>query len=194
MRQQKDIEKCLKGEAMGNNFLIALCGRSGAGKSTVADRLKDLMQWNVVESYTTRAKREEGEKGHIFISEEEFDRIPEENMVVFTVFDGGRYCATAEQVENAELYIVDFPGIKELKQKYPGDKKIVVIYLDAPTEILIERMRRRGDSEEKIEKRVKNDDQMFCKGEADINLLIDARKPIDEVAQKIIDYVSKCAA
>jgi len=126
---------------MGNNFLIALCGRSGAGKSTVADRLKDLMQWNVVESY-----------------------------------------------------IVDFPGIKELKQKYPGDKKIVVIYLDAPTEILIERMRRRGDSEEKIEKRIKNDDQMFHEREADIDLLIDARKPINEVVQEIIDYIYKCTA
>lgn len=179
---------------MANNFLIALCGRSGAGKTAVTKRLSELFGWTSVESYTTRPMRKEGERGHIFISEEEFNKIPPEKMVAYTVFDGHRYCATTEQVEKTEMYIVDFSGIKTLRERYHGDKKIIVVFLDVATDTLIARMKQRGDSPEKIENRLKNDDRMFHEGEIDIDLLIDASKSIDEVAMEIVDYVNAKAA
>ncbi len=174
---------------MQNNFLIALCGRSGSGKSSVSQELKDKYDWNSIESYTTRPKCTETEKGHIFISEEEFDRIPENSRIAFTKFDGYRYCTTAKQVENAEIYVVDFPGVQELKERYHGNKTIAVVFLDAPRDVLENRMRQRGDLPEKVQKRLENDDRMFQEEGVEIDLRIDARKSIQEIANTIVNYI-----
>lgn len=183
------MEKPERRVCMQNNFLIALCGRSGSGKSSISQELKDKYGWTSIESYTTRPKRAETEKGHIFISEEEFDRISENSRIAFTKFDGYRYCTTAKQVEKAEIYVVDFSGVRELKERYHGNKTIAVVFLDAPTDVLEKRMRQRGDLQEKIQKRMKNDDRMFREEGVEIDLRIDARKSIQEIANTIANYI-----
>ena len=52
--------------------IYLIVGKSGSGKTTLVEALKKY-GYTSIESYTTRPKRFEGETGHTFITEEEFD-------------------------------------------------------------------------------------------------------------------------
>lgn len=135
-------------------------GPSGSGKTTVADYLSKHYGLSQIESYTTRAPRYDGEVGHTFVSNEEFDQL--KDFVAYTEFDGNRYAATAEQVDSNDIYVVDVAGAEYFKEKYHGTKKPVVFYFNLPTEVLKQRMLDRGDSEDAVTKRIENDAHMFA--------------------------------
>ena len=139
--------------------IILLVGRSGSGKTAIADYLHHTYGWNAVSSYTTRLPRYEGEAGHVFVSDEDFDQLCD--IVAYTEFDGHRYCATADQIDTSDLYIVDLAGVKTLQQLYQGDSIILPVYLDVSCGQCFKRMVKRGDGFHAALRRKKNDDQMF---------------------------------
>ena len=150
-----------------NDMIICLIGKSGSGKTTIAEKLNREYGYVILDSYTTRQKRSEDETGHVFITEEEYKLLP--NKVATNYFNGSYYCATEEQIESSDIYIVDPPGLKQLKEFYNGKKKIVSIYISVPMDVCLDRMRRRGDSEDNCWERLRNDDTVFrgCKGDCD---------------------------
>ena len=94
---------------MKNKPLHLFVGPSGAGKTTAANRFEEKLGTKQVFSYTTRTPRYEGEKGHIFITNSEFDEL--DNIVAYTEYNGARYCTTKEQLDNATIYVIDVDGI-----------------------------------------------------------------------------------
>lgn len=92
--------------------LYCLIGPSGSGKTFLADILG-----NSVPSYTTRPKRFDTETGHIFVTDDEYNRIPDENKVAENRYNGHRYCATIQQLNAASCYVIDVPGYKMLMEK-----------------------------------------------------------------------------
>lgn len=145
-----------------NNIIICLVGKSGSGKSTIAKKLKDEYGYDILTSYTTRSKRNEDDNDHIFINQEEYNALPDK--VATTVFANCSYCATKEQVDNNDIYIIDLNGLKQLKtlyRTYGGTKKIVSIFIDVPMEECLYRMRNRGDSEDSCWARLRHDDDAF---------------------------------
>lgn len=122
---------------MTNNFIL-LMGKSGSGKTTVANELYNRYGLSSIESYTTRPPRYEGEKGHTFVNDYEFDEL--EDMVAYTEFNGYRYCATSEQVEENHIYVIDPAGVEYFDEHYIGDKKVIVVYLDVDDDVCFERM------------------------------------------------------
>lgn len=142
------------------DILILLVGKSGSGKTTLANELEKRCGLKQLRSYTTRKPRYQGETGHIFLSEKEFDGL--EGIVAKTVFDGNRYAATKEQVDHADIYVIDVQGVKELLQKYKGRKEIKIVYLDVPAYIRFWRMVRRGDSLLQVVKRIFHDRKAFA--------------------------------
>ena len=135
-------------------------GPSGSGKTTVAEYLVKHYGFTQIESYTTRAPRFDGEVGHIFVSNEEFDQL--QDFVAYTEFDGNRYAATAEQVESNDIYVVDVAGAEYFKEKYKGSKKPIVFYFNLPANIRKQRMQNRGDPYQLIVQRMDNDERMFA--------------------------------
>ena len=135
-------------------------GPSGSGKTTIAEYLVKNYDFTQIESYTTRKPRYDGEVGHIFVSNEEFDQL--RDFVAYTEFDGNRYAATAEQVESNDIYVVDVAGAEYFKEKYHGTKKPVVFYFNLPGNVLKQRMLDRGDPIEAIMQRMDNDERMFA--------------------------------
>ena len=113
-------------------FLI--CGRTGTGKDTLQSILVNDYGWKGVKSYSTRAKRFEDEDTHIFISKEEADAIPKSEKVAVTFIKNGdtenEYFATRKQVNNADVYIIDPIGIKELVKNMP-EENFIIVYLKA---------------------------------------------------------------
>ena len=138
--------------------LYCIVGESGSGKTTIVDKLEEAFGYKVLKSYTTRAPRHEGDTDHTFISLEEYEEL--QNKVATCEFNGNYYCATSDQVEESVLYVVDIAGIKELKEKYKGKKNIVVVYIDTPMNIRLERMLKRGDGD-KAWDRLKHDYEAF---------------------------------
>lgn len=141
-----------------NNIIVCILGKSGSGKTTVTEKLNLEYGLETLSSYTTRSPRYDGENGHIFIDLQTFKDLP--NKVAYTEFHGNHYCATKEQVDNADLYVVDTYGLQQLKELYNG-KEIVSIYINVPMETCLERMRRRGDNEDKCWERLRHDDEVF---------------------------------
>lgn len=109
------------------NKIFLIVGESGSGKDTIVNALCEKYGYTRIRSYTTRPSRgsRADNSSHIFVTEEEFDKLTD--LVAYTKFDRYRYCATSEQVDNADFYIVDIPGAKYLMEKYQGEKQIVII-------------------------------------------------------------------
>ena len=112
------------------NFFInkgetfSLVGESGSGKTTIADMLAEKYNLSVLKSYTTRPPRV-NDDSHIFVSIEEFNKL--ENKIAYTEFNGNYYCATADQLDNSDIYVIDPDGIKYLKEHYHGSKRLIDI-------------------------------------------------------------------
>ena len=153
---------------MDNRTIILLVGKSGSGKSTLAQHMVEHYGWKEVLSYTTRPPRYPDEATHLFVDDAHFDDLERtENICAYTEFDGHRYGATDTQVDKADIYVIDPDGVEYFLRAYKGRKVPIVVYLKAPDELLVKRMKRRGDSEEKIKARIENDKVKFkaCDGE-----------------------------
>ena len=142
-----------------NKTIYLLIGESGTGKTTIANIMSKKFDLKVISSYTTRPKRYEGETGHIFVTDHEFDQL--DNLVGYTEYAGYRYCATSKQVDENDIYIIDPAGVKFFKEKYVGEKNVCIIWIKAPASIRKKRMIKRGDTEDEAEKRILIDNIEF---------------------------------
>ena len=156
--------------------MIFLIGASGSGKSTLAKRLVDKGYKEVV-SYTTRPKRYEGEEGHIFVDEYSGDGV------AYSKFNGYEYWCTQEQLDECDVYVVDWNGIDMLKER---GIEGVVVYIDVSEEERVRRMKLRGDSDEMIRSRIENDRKMFPESrimEADV--IVDGMRDMEAIIDEL---------
>lgn len=147
---------------MSKGLLICLIGTSGCGKSSLAQKLERKYGLASVKSYTTRQIRENDPNDintHIFISPDRVDEY-KDDIVADNTYNGSYYFATKNQIDNADLYIVDKKGLVDIFKKYYG-KDVIAIYLDVPPEIAAKRMESRGDSNEAIMARLQYDAEAF---------------------------------
>ena len=185
------------------NCIFLIVGCSGSGKTTITERLEQKYGLKSIQSYTTRKPRYEGETGHIFISDEEFDKLTD--MVAYTEFAGNRYCATAEQVENNDLYIIDPKGIDFFMKSYKGSKTPKIIFISSNLTTRYERMVGRAETkgkshQEAIESsltRIVNDAGEFydyIQGQAWIDYVCknNSNDKLEDVVDKIFDHISSC--
>lgn len=140
-----------------NKPLYLFVGKSASGKTTIANML-ETDGYTQVSSYTTRAPRYEGEIGHTFISEEEYDKL--ENIIASTLYNGYRYCTTLEQLQKVDLYVVDIEGVRTLMDNYDLlNRPIYIILFEAGVYSRIHRMIDRGDSDMQIVSRLLVDEE-----------------------------------
>ena len=185
------------------NCIFLIVGCSGSGKTTITEQLEQKYGLKSIQSYTTRKPRYEGETGHIFISDEEFDKLTD--MVAYTEFAGNRYCATAEQVENNDLYIIDPKGVDFFMKAYKGSKTPKIIFISSNLTTRYERMVGRAETkgkshQEAIESsltRIVNDAGEFydyIQGQAWIDYVCknNSNDKLEDVVDKIFDHISSC--
>lgn len=112
--------------------LFCIIGESGSGKSTLCDEMLEY-GYKQIPSYTTRPCRNEKDKlGHTFVSMNEFNQL--QDVIAYNETTGNKYGITSKQIDNEEyeLYVVDYSGIKTLKSRYKGDRKIIGVFIDCP--------------------------------------------------------------
>lgn len=142
-----------------NKIITLIVAPSGAGKTTICDRLSEKYGLRQVWSYTTRPPRSENEIGHIFITR---DELPDrDEMCAYTYYNDEHYFATHQQVDDADLYVIDPAGIQYFMQHYKGKKVPKVIKIHVPIEERMKRMAARGDSQYEVMRRIECDKQKF---------------------------------
>lgn len=157
--------------------LYVVIGRSGCGKTTIAEAFKEYDGCTQAESYTDRPKRYEDEVGHRFVTKEEFDKL--EGKLLATHFSDHNYTMTQAIIDDADFIVLDPSGVKELKETYTK-RNIIVIGLYCDREILRKRMYARGDDAYAIEKRLNHDDKVFEGMESICDVMLNNAIPIEK--------------
>lgn len=140
-----------------NKPLFLFVGKSASGKTTIANML-EADGYTQVNSYTTRPPRYTGEIGHTFISEEKYDEL--QNIVASTIYNGYKYCTTLEQIQKADIYVVDIEGVRTLIENYELlNRPIYIILFESNVYYRIQRMLERGDSDTQIVGRLLVDEE-----------------------------------
>lgn len=144
--------------------LYCIIGKSGTGKDTIVNELCRTYGYSRVISYTSRPKRTDPKDAysHIFVPEDDYHKAKASGTVVAeTDFDGNYYWVTKEQVDKHDLYIIDWAGYVTLKERYK-DKPIKLIIIKASEDVRRQRMLKRGDSAETVDKRIEHDEIAFA--------------------------------
>lgn len=171
--------------------LILLIGYSGSGKTTLANTMSKTFGMTQVESYTDRPRRSPNETGHTFVTKEEFNKL-RPDMAAYNVFDGCQYGATYQQLDKADIYVVDIPGYWDLMRNY-HNRPFLTFILDADPMLCQKRMKARGDSDEKIRERLTHDMSAFA-GIYDVpavrlNAALSVNKLLACVIRVVLQYV-----
>ena len=186
---------------MNNIYLVVGC--SGSGKTTITEQLEMKYGLKSIQSYTTRKPRYEGEIGHTFVSDEEFDKLTD--ICAYTEFAGNRYCATAEQVENNDLYVIDPNGVDYFIKSYKGKKTPKIIFIDSDLNVRYDRMVKRAEDKgdafltavDKALNRIKNDvvefyDYTHNNAHFDFKVNNNKNDNLSQVVDKIYNYICDC--
>lgn len=144
---------------MNNNKpLFLFIGKSASGKTTIANMLEEREDMKQVQSYTTRPPRFEGEVGHRFITDDECYEL--KDIVASTLYNGYWYCATLDQLNESDIYVIDVVGASELLRNYEKIKRdIHIIYFDVSVYFRIQRMQERCSTDTQIVSRLLNDER-----------------------------------
>ena len=181
------------------DILICLVGPSGSGKTSLAYALQEKYGYNVIQSYTTRPKRYEGEKGHRFVDVEDRPHVYinknvmelKDNIIAWNIYNGYEYWTTREQYQGkgVSLYVVDAPGVKMLRDTVK-DAEIVVIALWTDADTRWDRLCERGDNHTDIIERIAYDNnKAFAAIPCDYS--VDANRPLEEVVELVNNIITK---
>ena len=172
-------------------FLIV--GESGSGKDTLVSLLCNECNYKQVLSYTTRPKRIGEGATHRFINPNEVEQYKDE-IVAYTRIGEFEYFATKSQLKEADFYIIDYEGVKYMKNLNldMSDIRFVTIFIHTPRHIREERvLTTRKDNVTTFYKRCFNEDiqfkEMLIKGDFDYSISnIDINKSY-EIFKHIIE-------
>lgn len=147
----------------GNLYVVA--APSGTGKSSLVKALLEVdshMELSV--SHTTRAPRGQEVHGreYYFVSNEEFDRMVEQNAFIeWAHVHSNRYGTSRKAIQDkiaagADIVLeIDYQGAIQVKRQFPN---AVLVFILPPSwpELRARLMRRAEDSDDVIELRLKN--------------------------------------
>ncbi len=145
--------------------LLVVSSPSGAGKTTLCNRLREeFPQLGYSVSYTTRKPRK-GERNGVdyhFVDKPTFaEMVARDEFAEYALVHGNNYGTTTQTVSEALsrgrdlLFDIDFQGGRQLKQKF-ADDMVLIFILPPSLDELAKRLRGRAtDAREVIERRLR---------------------------------------
>ena len=151
-------------------MLTILMGKTCSGKDAIA---KELINrgWHRIITYTTRKRRKREKDGvdYHFITPEDFMCKVEDGFFLehqkYTIADGSivRYGSPKEEMlsgEDNQFIILTPDGYKRFLKASP-ETEHAAIYIYANNKTIKKRLKKRGDSLDEAERRIKADDRDF---------------------------------
>ena len=174
---------------------IIIVGKTGSGKSKTAKKLESKYGFKVIVTDTTRPIRDNEVDGvdYNFLTDEKFLELEKSGYYIETksynaAFGFCRY-GTPKKVfeDNGEnkVIVMSPNGVRDVYGKLDDNTEIV--YLDVSDDIIIDRLRRRGDSMEEVYRRLLKDSKDFYNLEdySSLTLVVDKGMSVDDVADMI---------
>lgn len=126
--------------------LICVLGESSSGKDTLVNQICKTSNLTRLISYTTRPQRKNEGATHIFVDEDIYNSMKENNEIAaYTNINNNRYWSTIEQLYDSDFYIIDPIGVDSLKNLNLPNLRIVTVYINVPEDVRKERAIKRGD-------------------------------------------------
>ena len=135
--------------------LLLIVGRTASGKDSLVNKLCERTKLTAITSYTTRPRREGEGDTHIFTTEDVYEQMQAEGRVAaYTQIAGYHYWTTIEQLYTNDLYIIDYQGIKTLRELNLPDIRFVTVFVNVPDDVREERaLKKRKDDKFVFRKR-----------------------------------------
>lgn len=150
---------------MNNDEHVLLCviGRSASGKDTLVQKLCERTGLKQIISYTTRERRVNEGDTHIFINDEQYQYMEDENQIAaFTQIGQYKYCCTVKQLYENDIYVIDPAGVKHLRELNLPNLRLVTVYINVPDSVREYRaLNLRGDDKIKWRVRNRNESEQF---------------------------------
>lgn len=177
-------------------MLIMIMGKSGAGKTTIVNRMAEKYGYEKVVTRTTRPRRpgEIDGKDYYFLTPKEFDAMESRNEFAESkayhsasgrVWKYGSVIPDEYLSDNKKhLLIVTPAGVRDIKAYFGKDaEKILTVYLKVPEEELERRLRARGDDPKEAKRRIESDRNDFKDAENDADVIIENDGIYDSCSQ-----------
>lgn len=128
------------------HVLMCVMAESAAGKDKLVNELCNRNHLTQLISYTTRARRANEDDTHIFVDEETYQQMKDDNNIAaYTYINGNHYWSTINQLYESDFYVIDPRGVESLKALNLPNLHLVTVYVNVPEDIRKERARLRGD-------------------------------------------------
>lgn len=115
------------------HVLLCVLGRSACGKDSLVNKLSERTGLKKLISYTTRSPRVNEGNTHIFASEADYERMQSDGQIAaFTQIGEYKYWATIDQLYEASVYIIDYLGLKKLRELNLPNLRLVSVFINTP--------------------------------------------------------------
>lgn len=144
--------------------IVIICGVSGSGKNTMISRLLSESTFNFkkIVTYTTRSRSRpneiKGEDYH-FLSETKFKNLIDNNYFLeYEITHNCYYGTPRNSLTKPGNYLMhlDIRGGISIKKIFPDT---LIVFIDTPRDQIISRLKKRRESKESIETRLKTADR-----------------------------------
>ena len=135
--------------------LLCILGKTASGKDFLTNKLCERTGLKQLISYTTRERRINEGDTHIFITDAEYQQLQNEGQIAaFTQIGQYKYCCTIEQLYDADVYIIDYEGLKHLRELNLPNLRFVTVFINVPDNIREDRaLNKRKDDKMKFRSR-----------------------------------------
>lgn len=128
------------------HVLMCIMGESSSGKDILVNHLCKTSNFTQLISYTTRPQRKNEGATHIFVDEDIYNSMKENNEIAaYTNINNNHYWSIVEQLYDSDFYVIDPIGVGSLKNLNLPNLRIVTVYINVPEDIRKERAMKRGD-------------------------------------------------
>lgn len=164
-------------------MLILIFGRSGSGKTKLANYLTNNFNIKEIVSATTK-EPEESDGNYNYVSKQEFKTI---RMAESARIEGNLYGVPVQElvkgVDDYAVAVVDWQGVESLQEFDPKIIKVEADFTD-----LVNNYMDRGMSFDESVKTI-NDEVMYDLIEADLVVHNDMITPVQELAEEILNSI-----
>lgn len=180
-------------------MLIVLTGKTASGKDTIiAKILAKYPHFKKVLTTTSRALRK-GEKNGLdynFISRQDFrDKINRGDFLEYVLYGGNLYGTEKSRINPRKdlIWKIDPQRAGKIREIIKDD--LLVIYISTSDEIILQRLKKRGLTDEEIKKRMADDKKIWQKYQGSYDYIVEnvpgsLEKAVDQIIKIIKNSTS----